>query len=70
MTVFLEADMSKMRRPIKVYGAELDNGSKVTTEDPEIVTVTIHPDRSVSTTNLQGKSEIIEGQWVSYARRL
>jgi hypothetical protein len=61
--------MSKIRRPIKVWGAQMDDGRMVTNDDPEIVSVTIHPDGSVRVTDPKGKEEKVDGTWVTYNPR-
>ncbi len=53
--------MAKMRRAIKVWGAQMDDGRMVTNDDPDVVSVTIHPDGTVSTTSPDGKVEVAEG---------
>ena len=58
-----------MRRPIKVWGAELDNGNRITTADEGVVGVTIHPDKSVTYVNPQGQTIDVEGSWTSYNPR-
>ena len=38
-----------MRRPIKVWGAIMKDGSEITEETDGVLSVTCHPDRSVTT---------------------
>ncbi len=61
--------MAKVRRAIKVWGAQMDDGRMVTNDDPSIVSVTIHPDGHVSTTDPQGKEETVSGTWATYNPR-
>lgn len=61
--------MAKIRRAIKVWGAQMDDGRMVTNDDPEIVSVTIHPDGHVSTTNPHGKEHNVSGTWATYNPR-
>lgn len=58
-----------MRRVIKVWGAELDNGNKVIIADEGVVSVTIHPDKSVTYLNPEGQTIAVEGAWTSYNPR-
>lgn len=58
-----------MRRAIKVFGAEMDNGKQVTTDDDGKVSVTVHPDKSVTYLTPEGNTETAEGSWVSYVPR-
>lgn len=61
--------MSKVRRAIKVWGAIMDDGRAVTNDDPNIVSVTIHPDGSVVTTDPAGHDDKVEGNWATYNPR-
>ncbi|MBL3590078.1 MAG: hypothetical protein DIZ78_13775 [endosymbiont of Escarpia spicata] len=61
--------MAKIRRAIKVWGAQMEDGSMVTNDDPQIVSVTIHPDGSVHTLDPAGKEAVAEGTWVTYNPR-
>lgn len=61
--------MAKIRRAIKVWGAQMDDGRMVTNDDPDVVSVTIHPDGTVSTTSPDGKVEVAEGTWLTYNPR-
>jgi hypothetical protein len=47
----------------------MDDGRMVTNDDPDIVSVTIHPDGHVSTTNPHGKEVTISGTWATYNPR-
>jgi len=58
-----------LRRPIKVWGAIMQDGSQITENDENVVSVTCHPDKSVTTTDPQGKETRHEGEWVSYNPR-
>ncbi len=58
-----------MRRAIKVWGAELDNGNSITTADEGVVSVTVHPDKSVTYLNPQGQTISVSGAWTSYNPR-
>jgi len=51
INLYGDANMAKIRRAIKVWGAQMDDGRMVTNDDPSIVSVTIHPDGHVSTTD-------------------
>jgi len=61
--------MPKVRRAIKVWGAQMDDGRMVTNDDPSIVSVTIHPDGHVSTTDPTGKEQTVSGTWATYNPR-
>ena len=61
--------MAKIRRAIKVWGAQMDDGRMVTNDDTNVVSVTIHPNGSVSTTAPDGKEEFAEGTWLTYNPR-
>ena len=61
--------MAKIRRAIKVWGANMDNGAQVTNEDPNVVSVTIHPDGSVQTTAPDGRISTVDGNWITYNPR-
>jgi|GEM_PF-436711 len=58
-----------MRRAIKVFGATLDNGLTVKTDSDDIVSVTIHPDKSVTVLDPAGNTKTVDGHWVSYVPR-
>lgn len=58
-----------MRRAIKVFGATLDSGVTIKTDSDDIVSVTIHPDKSVTYLDPAGNTKTAEGQWVSYIPR-
>ena len=58
-----------MRRAIQVFGAELDTGKKITTDDDGVVSVTVHPDKSVTYTDPTGSTHTAEGSWTSYIPR-
>ena len=58
-----------MRRAIKVFGAVLDTGKTIKTDSDDIVSVTIHPDKSVTYLDPEGHTSTAEGQWVSYVPR-
>ncbi len=60
---------SKIRRAIKVWGAQMDDGRMVTNDDPEVVSVTINPDGSVTTSDPQGKTYTEKGTWITYNPR-
>ncbi len=58
-----------MRRAIKVFGAQLENGGKVTTDDDDIVSVTVHPDKSVTFLTPSGDTKTVDSKWTSYVPR-
>lgn len=58
-----------MRRSIMVFGCTLEDGTDVTTDSPENVSVRVHPDHSVSVTDPNGVETTIEGKWTSYVPR-
>ena len=58
-----------MRRAIKVLCSELDNGNKITIANEGVVSVTIHPDKSVTYLDPQGQTIAVEGSWTSYNPR-
>ncbi|MFK5892175.1 MAG: hypothetical protein QM504_03025 [Pseudomonadota bacterium] len=58
-----------MRRAIKVFGAQLEDGNKVTTDDDGIVSVTVHPDKSVTFLTPEGDTMAVNGKWTSYVPR-
>ena len=58
-----------MRRSIMVFGCTLEDGSIISTDSDEIVSVRVHPDHSVSITDPIGSEQTIEGKWVSYIPR-
>ncbi len=60
------ADMAKVRRAIKVWGAQMDDGRMVTNDDPSVVSVTIHPDGHVSTTDPSGKEDRYQPEFCLY----
>jgi hypothetical protein len=60
---------NKMRRAIKVFGAQLENGGKVTTDDEGVVSVTVHPDKSVSFLDPDGQTTTVDSKWTSYVPR-
>jgi hypothetical protein len=61
--------MAKVRRAIKVWGAVMKDGTSITNEDPNVVSVIIHPDGSVSTTDPSGRAHKAEGTWATYNPR-
>lgn len=61
--------MSKVRRAIKVWGAKMDDGRMITNEDEGVVSVTIHPDGSVTTSDSKGEEHKTSGTWVTYNPR-
>ncbi len=58
-----------MRRSIMVFGCTLDDGSQVTCNDDGVVSVRVHPDHSVSTTNSHNEETTVDGKWVGYVPR-
>jgi len=58
-----------MRRSIKVFGAQLEDGNKVTTDDEGIVSVTVHPDKSVTFLTPDGSTKTVGSKWTSYVPR-
>ena len=56
-----------MRRAIFVWGAVMEDGSKITTDD--YTAVKVNPDKSVEVTDATGSKHIVEGKWVSYIPR-
>ncbi len=58
-----------MRRSIKVFGAELEDGTKITTDDEGVVSVTVHPDKSVTYLTSDGQTITTESKWESYVPR-
>lgn len=61
--------MSKIRRAIMVWGAIMEDGNKITTDDENVVSVKIFPDGHVETTDPSGNVTVHEGLWVSYNPR-
>jgi len=58
-----------MRRAIKVWGAIMKDGSEITEDTEGVVSVTCHPDRSVTTTDQNNQETKWDGEWVSYNPR-
>ena len=58
-----------MRRAIKVFGAQLEDGNKVTTDDEGVVSVTVHPDKSVTFLTPAGDTMPVNSKWTSYVPR-
>ena len=58
-----------MRRAIKVWGAIMKDGTSITEDTDNLVSVTCHPDRSVTTTDQNNEQKIWEGEWISYNPR-
>lgn len=58
-----------MRRAIKVWGAIMKDGSKITEDIDGVVAVTCHPDHSVTTTDQNNQVTKWDGEWVSYNPR-
>ncbi|MBT3196330.1 MAG: hypothetical protein HN842_00570 [Gammaproteobacteria bacterium] len=58
-----------MRRAIKVWGAIMKDGTSITEDTDNVVSVTCHPDRSVTTTDQNNEQKIWEGEWISYNPR-
>ena len=58
-----------MRRSIKVYGAQLEDGKEITTDDEGVVSVTVHPDKSVTYLTPEGQTMQTESKWLSYVPR-
>ena len=58
-----------MRRAIKVWGAIMKDGTSITEDTDNVVSVTCHPDRSVTTTDQNNEQKIWEGEWISYTPR-
>jgi hypothetical protein len=58
-----------MRRAIKVFGAQLEDGNQVTTDDEGIVSVTVHPDKSVTFLTPDGNTKSVSSKWTSYVPR-
>jgi len=58
-----------MRRSIMVFGCTMDDGSQVTCDDEGVVSVRVHPDRSVSVTDSNNDETTVEGEWVGYVPR-
>ena len=61
--------MAKIRRAIKVWGAVMKDGTSITNDDPNVVSVTIHPDGTVSTTDPSGRDHKCNGTWATYNPR-
>ncbi|MBF0217924.1 MAG: hypothetical protein HQL49_00130 [Gammaproteobacteria bacterium] len=59
-----------MRRKIQVRGATLDNGKEVRETDEGVVSVFVHPDKTVSTTDGNGHHTTVEGTWTTYTPRV
>lgn len=58
-----------MRRAIKVWGAIMKDGSEITEDIEGVVSVTCHPDRSVTTTDQNNQERKWDGEWISYNPR-
>lgn len=58
-----------MRRPIFVFGCEMNNGRRITTDDNNVTAIKVHPDKSVTITRPDGVIEVAEGSWTSYVPR-
>jgi len=58
------------KRSIQVWGCDLDDGSRITNDDIDIVSVIVNADHSVTVTDVNNNNKIVEGaHWVSYVPR-
>ena len=59
-----------MRRKVQVRGSKLDSGIEVTENDEGVVSVFVHPDKSITTTDGNGHHRKVSGIWISYTPRV
>jgi len=58
------------KRSIQVWGCDLEDGTRITNEDEDIVSVIVNPDHTVTVTDVNNTNKIVEGaRWVSYIPR-
>ena len=58
-----------MRRSVMVFGCTMEDGSQVTCDDDDVVSVRVHPDHSVTVTNSNNDETEVSGKWVGYVPR-
>jgi|GEM_PF-1995000 len=58
------------KRSIQVWGCDLEDGTRITNDDKDIVSVIVNADHSVTVTDVNNNNRIIDGAyWVSYVPR-
>ncbi|MDX2504872.1 MAG: hypothetical protein QNL62_10400 [Gammaproteobacteria bacterium] len=58
------------KRPIQVWGCDLEDGTRITNDDEGIVSVIVNGDHTVTITDINHNEKIVEGaRWVSYVPR-
>jgi len=58
------------KRSIQVWGCDLADGTRITNDDKDIVSVIVNADHSVTVTDVDNNNQIIDGAyWVSYVPR-
>lgn len=58
-----------MRKPVHAYGCILEDGTKITTDDPHIVAIKVNPDKSVMLIDENNETRVLRTPWVSYTPR-
>lgn len=63
------------KRPIQVYGCDLENGERINAGEYGIVSVIVHGDHTITTTNISNEEQVLMDEngepmkWVSYIPR-
>ncbi len=58
------------KRPIQVWGCDLEDGTRIDAGKDGIVSVIVHGDHSVTVTDTNNNETIVEGAyWVGYVPR-
>ena len=58
------------KRPIQVWGCDLEDGTRINAGEDGIVSVIVHGDRTVTVTDAQNNETLItRSTWVSYVPR-
>lgn len=57
------------KRPIQVWGCDMEDGSRVNAGENGIVSVIVHGDKTVTVTDVNNDEKKIDGTWVGYVPR-
>ena len=58
------------KRPIAVWGCDLEDGTRINAGEDGIVSVIVHGDHSVTITTVDNEEKLVEGAyWVGYVPR-
>ena len=59
-----------IKRPIQVWGCDLEDGTRINAGEDDIVSVIVHGDKTVTVTDTNHVEKLLEGaRWVGYVPR-